>query len=70
MEQLPSSCYKSAEKLIEMRAIFEKDNVFSAKMIDGLATELKAFNDEKLRTEVFDNQEKMLQLVENYFHCG
>lgn len=70
LEQLPSSCYKSAEKLIEMRAIFEKDNVFSAKMIDGLATELKAFNDEKLRTEVFDNQEKMLQLVENYFHCG
>ena len=70
LEQLPSSCYKSAEKLIAMRAIFEKDNVFTTKMIDGIASELKLFDDEKLRTEVFDNQDKMLQLVEKYFHCG
>lgn len=70
LKQLPCSCYKSGLKLDEMRTVFEKDNVFTEKMLDGLVAELKAFDDEGLRKEIFDNQDKMLQLVDNYFHCG
>lgn len=70
LKQLPCSCYKSGLKLDEMRTVFEKDNVFTEKMLDGLVAELKAFDDEGLKKEIFDNQDKMLQLVDNYFHCG
>ena len=50
--------------------IFEKYNVFSPAMIDGIINKLQSYNDKILRSELKDNPEAMLALVNRYFHCG
>jgi glutamine synthetase len=39
-------------------------------MIDGIIKKLRAYGDKTLRSDIADNQEAMLKLVERYFHCG
>ena len=70
LAQLPDSCAASADCLEKQRAAFEKYNVFSPAMIDGIIAKLRAYEDRTLRSEVQNNQEAMLKLVERYFHCG
>ena len=70
LAQLPDSCAASADCLEKQRAAFEKYSVFSPAMIDGIIAKLRAYEDRTLRSEVQNNQEAMLKLVEKYFHCG
>lgn len=70
LAQLPDSCAASADYAEKQRAAFEKYNVFSPAMIDGIIAKLRAYEDRTLRSEVQNNQEAMLKLVEKYFHCG
>lgn len=70
LAQLPDSCTASAECLQQQREIFEKYNVFSPAMIDGIISKLQSYNDRTLRSELKDNPEAMLALVNRYFHCG
>ena len=70
LEQLPDSCAASAECLAKQRDIFEKFNVFSPAMIDGIIKKLSSYNDRTMRAELDGNQEAMLALVKKYFHCG
>ncbi len=70
LAQLPDSCYASAERLERDRKVFEKHNVFSPAMIDGIINQLKSFNDSTLRKDIENNHEEIAKLVENYFHCG
>lgn len=70
LAQLPDSCVASADCLEKQRAAFEKYNVFSPAMIDGIISKLRAYEDRTLRSEVQDSPEEMLKLVEKYFHCG
>ncbi|MBO5699660.1 MAG: glutamine synthetase [Bacteroidaceae bacterium] len=70
LAQLPDSCVASADCLEAAREIFEKHNVFSPAMIDGILTKLRAYNDLMLRTDIGNNQEEMLKLVHQHFHCG
>ena len=58
-------------KLFErQRAAFEKYNVFSPAMIDGIIKKLRSYGDRTLRADIGTNQEEMLKLVNRYFHCG
>ena len=70
LAQLPDSCAASAECLERQRAVFERYNVFSPAMIDGIIKRLKSYNDSTLRSDINGDQEQMLALVERYFHCG
>jgi glutamine synthetase len=70
LAQLPDSCEASADCLEQQRAIFEKHNVFSPAMIDGIIKRLRSYGDKTLRSDIAGDQEKMLKLVERYFHCG
>lgn len=70
LAQLPDSCSASAACLERQRAIFEKHNVFSPSMIDGIISRLRSYNDSTLRADIGDNQEAMLSLVRQFFHCG
>ena len=70
LAQLPDSCAASADCLERQRAIFEKHNVFSPAMIDGIIKRLRSYGDSTLRQEIDGNQEEMLKLVNLYFHCG
>ena len=67
---LPDSCAASAVCLEEQRTAFEKHNVFSPAMIDGIIKRLKSYNDKTLRADIADDKDKMLALVHQYFHCG
>jgi len=70
LASLPDSCVASAQCLKAQRAIYEKYNVFSPAMIDGIISKLEAFDDLTLRADIKDNQEELLKLVDKYFHCG
>lgn len=70
LEQLPTSCFGSAQKLAAKRGIYEKDGVFSRDLIDGIIKKLSSYNDLNIRNEIKDNPKKMIELVEKYYHCG
>lgn len=70
LKSLPDSCVASADALEAQRSVFEKYNVFSSQMIDGVIKGLKAQNDSNLRAEIKDSPEKMLEVVHNNWHCG
>lgn len=70
LAQLPDSCEASADCLESQREVFEKYNVFSPAMIDGIIRKLRSYQDRTLRQEIGDNQDEMLKLVYRYFHCG
>ena len=70
LDQLPDSCEASADCLERQRDIFERHNVFSPAMIDGIIKKLRSYGDRTLRADIDGNQEAMLQLVKQYFHCG
>lgn len=69
LPQLPSSCFESAEALLKDRAIYEKDGVFPSLVIDGLAKQLKSYND-KERTGLYNTTDELEKLVKAHFHCG
>ncbi len=68
--QLPISCWDSADRLLEQSEIYRKFNVFPQSVIDGFAAKLKKYNDKNLREELENNKEKLIEIVEQYFHCG
>lgn len=70
LDQLPDSCAASAARLRQQRAVFEKYNVFSPSMIDGIIRKLESYDDASLRKDLENNPEEMLKLVNTYFHCG
>ena len=70
LAQLPDSCEASADCLESQREIFEKYNVFSPSMIDGIIKKLRSYQDRNLRQEIGDDQDEMIKLVYRYFHCG
>lgn len=70
LAQLPDSCAASADCLERQRAVFEKYNVFSPAMIDGIINKLREYNDRTLRNDIQGNADEMQKLVMRYFHCG
>jgi len=70
LEQLPTSCYESAECLEKNREIYEQYGVFSKNLIDGIIRDLKKYDDRNLRGELDKHPEMMLRLVKQYFYCG
>lgn len=70
LSHLPDSCVASADCLQKFRGIFEKHNVFSPAMIDGIIKQLKDFNDTTLRAEIAGDNKAIYALVQEHFHCG
>lgn len=70
LSQLPSSCYESAECLEKQKDIYIKYGVFSEGMIDWIVEYLKKFNDKNIREEIGKDEEKIMELVNKFFHCG
>lgn len=70
LAQLPDSCEASADCLEAQRAVFERYNVFSPAMIDGILRKLRSYKDRTLRADLEGRPDAMLKLVQEYFHCG
>jgi glutamine synthetase len=69
LEQLPVNCSESADCLNKVRDVFERHNVFSPRMIDGIISKLKGYDPQEMEKAKRDPEE-MKQLVSRYFHCG
>lgn len=67
---LPDSCVASAAALESMRDVFEKYDVFSPEMIDGIIAGLRKFDDASLREQLNNDPAAMLEVVRKYWHCG
>lgn len=70
LDQLPTSCWESADELESKRGLYEKDGIFSKGMIDGTIKALRNFNDKNIRQEIAESPDKMLKLVKEFYHCG
>ena len=70
LPQLPASCFEAADVLLSKRAVYEKYGVFPKKMIDGLAEELKDYNDLDLSEKVYGDGASLQKIVDEFFHCG
>jgi glutamine synthetase len=70
LPQLPASCWESAEALQRQKPIYLKSGIFSGGMIDWITSYLKSFNDKNLRRDIGGNEEEIMKLVQQYFHCG
>lgn len=70
LEQLPVCCAESANCLERQRAVYEQNNVFSPRMIDGIIRNLRAFEDTNLHTTISKDNNQVLALVRRFFHCG
>ncbi|HNV70719.1 MAG TPA: glutamine synthetase, partial [Candidatus Ozemobacteraceae bacterium] len=70
LPQLPASCCDAADQLVRQREIYEKYGVFPASLIDGVAKQLKSFNDKDLSERMFGDGDALMHLVNQYLHCG
>lgn len=70
LDTLPDSCAASADCLEAQRAVYEAEGVFSAAMIDGILSQLRAFNDRTLRRDIEKKPAEVAKLVKEYFYCG
>jgi glutamine synthetase len=69
LQQLPSSCVESSERLKSKREIFEKNGIFPARLIDFTIDSLTAFLDKNLSSELAGNHAATRELVIKYIHC-
>lgn len=70
LEQLPISCHHSALELDKQRAEYLKYGVFNELTVEGIIEKLRSYQDENIRKEIGNDDEKILSLVDKYFHCG
>jgi len=70
LKSLPESCWESAEMLDKQREIYERHEVFPARIIDGIINDLKKFDDKCIRKELENNPDKMMELVQMNYNCG
>jgi len=69
LKTLPTSCWESADSLMEKRCFFEKNGVFPAGTIDNIIRKLKSYYDIDLSERLYRKADEVGQLVEKYLHC-
>ena len=70
LAQLPTCCDESADVLNAKRALFERDGIFPAGVIDAQMKKLKAYNDNGLSDSLLGDEKKFAELVEQYIHVA
>ena len=70
LKSLPDSCVASADALDSNRADFERYDVFSPALIDGIINKLRKHKDGNLRRKLEGNPKEMLEVVRRFWHCG
>jgi len=70
LPHLPTSCWESADCLVKQRDIYEKDGVFTPVVIDGIARNLKSFEDKDLSERLYRKDIEIRKLIESFIHCS
>ncbi|OYT16761.1 MAG: glutamine synthetase, partial [Bacteroidetes bacterium 4572_77] len=68
LAQLPVSCWDSAHELDKQRAAYLQYGVFTEMTINGIIDQLKSYNDEHIREEIGKDEERILALVDRFYH--
>ena len=68
LNQLPASCYESADALLNLAPYFTDKEVFSPGLIESWAKNLKSFDDDKLSERLEGNVEAIRTLVNKYLY--
>ncbi len=68
LEQLPASCFESAEALNEDRIFFERNNIFPKGTIDRFISQLLACDDKDLSERLYGKDDEIRKLVNKYLH--
>ncbi len=69
LEQLPTSCYESAERLESKRTLFEDHGIFPERVINHTIEKLKGFEDKDLSERLYGKDDEIRDLVMKYIHC-
>ncbi len=70
LEQLPLSCFESAEALASKRQIFEDKHIFPEGLIDSRIAKLKSYNDKGLSEKLYGKNDEIKKLVDQFIHVG
>ena len=70
LKSLPDSCVASADALEAARTVFEEKEVFSPRMIDGIISKLRKYDDADLRKKTSNSHNEMMKVVKKYWNCG
>ncbi|HUX54093.1 MAG TPA: glutamine synthetase family protein [Williamwhitmania sp.] len=70
LEQLPASCYESAERLDKKREVFENNGIFPKGVINNTIRILKSHKDQGLSERLYGKNDEIKQLVEKYLHIA
>jgi glutamine synthetase len=68
LPQLPTSCWESADRLLEQRAVYEQDDVFPNGMLDDVVRMLKHYDDQGLSERFYGRGDDIKKLVDEYLH--
>ncbi len=68
LEQLPTSCFESAEAHNEDRIFFERNNIFPKGTIDRFISQLLACDDKDLSERLYGKDDEIRKLVNKYLH--
>jgi len=66
---LPNSCSESADYLKQESEFYQKDGIFPKGTIAGFVNKLKSYDDKELSERLFNKNEAIKELVNNYIHC-
>ncbi|MBN1253187.1 MAG: glutamine synthetase [Bacteroidales bacterium] len=70
LEDVPKSCWDSANCLEKHRHYFEEDNIFPEGTIDRFISSLKAFDDKDLSERLYGKKDEIKELVAKFIHCA
>ena len=70
LASLPTCCAESADALEKARELYEADDVFRPRMIDGILLALRSHDDRNLHVAARKEPGLMRSLVEKFFYCG
>lgn len=70
LENLPMSCFESAEKLKEHAQYYLEDNVFNKRILDNVENQLKSYKDKNLNLEFKRGKEKAEKYIKTFIYCG
>lgn len=68
LDELPTSCYESAERLEKDRSFFETENIFPSGTIDAIINQLKSYDDKNLSESLYGKEKETWELVRKYLH--
>jgi len=70
LEQLPASCYESAEELEKEISFFNTDNVFPKGSLLRFIKLLKSYDDKDLSERLYKKNDEIMKLVDNFINYG